>query len=91
MLIDKINMYFKSSKTLNFNFNNKENHFVKLVDACKSFKDVQELAEKILGYCKEELKKNPELKKTYTPDLITGEEEGQEESKSEDSDSQKSR
>ena len=66
-LIDKINMYFKSSKTINFNFDKKENHFVKLVDACKSFKDVQELAEKILGYCKEELKKNPQLKKTYTP------------------------
>jgi len=87
-LIDKINMYFKSSKTINFNFDKKENHFVKLVDACKSFKDVQELAEKILGYCKEELKKNPELKKTYTPDL-KGEEESQEESKSEDSNSQK--
>ena len=87
-LIDKINMYFKSSKTINFNFDKKENHFVKLVDACKSFKDVQELAEKILGYCKEELKKNPQLKKTYTPDL-KGEEEGQEKSESEDSDSQK--
>ena len=78
-LIDKINMYFKSSKTINFNFNNKENHFVKLVDACKSFADVQKLAEDILGYCKEELKKNPELKKTYTPDL-KGEEKSQEES-----------
>ena len=78
-LIDKINMYFKSSKTINFNFDKKENHFVKLVDACKSFEDVQKLAEDILGYCKEELKKNPELKKTYTPDL-KGEEEGQEES-----------
>jgi hypothetical protein len=42
-LIDKINMYFKSSKTINFNFDKKENHFVKLVDACKSFKDVQVL------------------------------------------------
>ena len=78
-LIDKINMYFKSSKTINFNFDKKENHFVKLVDACKSFEDVQKLAEDILGYCKEELKKNPELKKTYTPDL-KGEEKGQEES-----------
>jgi len=66
-LIDKINMYFKSSKTLDFNFNKKENHFVKLVDACKSFADVQKLAEDILGYCKEELKKQPKLKKTYTP------------------------
>ena len=60
-------MYFKSSKTLDFNFNNKEKHFVKLVDACKSFADVQKLAEDILGYCKEELKKKPQLKKTYTP------------------------
>ena len=66
-LIDKINMYFKSSKTLNFDFNKKEKHFVKLVDACKSFADVQKLAEDILGYCKEELKKQPKLKKTYTP------------------------
>ena len=74
-LIDKINMYFKSSKTLNFNFNNKENHFVKLVDACKSFADVQKLAEDILGYCKEELKKNPELKKSYAP-KESGDEKG---------------
>ena len=71
-LIDKINMYFKSSKTLNFNFNKKENHFVKLVDACKSFADVQKLAEDILGYCKEELKKQPQLKKTYTPKQSKG-------------------
>ena len=74
-LIDKINMYFKSSKTLNFNFNNKENHFVKLVDACKSFADVQKLAEDILGYCKEELKKNPQLKKSYAPKQ-SGDEKG---------------
>ena len=66
-LIDKINMYYKSSKTLDFDFNKKEQHFVKLVDACKSFADVQKLAEYILGYCKEELKKQPQLKKTYTP------------------------
>ena len=52
-LIDKINMYFKSSKTLDFDFNNKEKHFVKLVDDCKTFADVQKLAEDILGYCKE--------------------------------------
>ena len=74
-LIDKINMYYKSSKTLNFNFNKKENHFVKLVDACKSFADVQKLAEDILGYCKEELKKNPQLKKSYAPKQ-SGDEKG---------------
>ena len=71
-LIDKINMYFKSSKTLDFNFNNKEKYFVKLVDNCKTFADVQKLAEDILGYCKEELKKQPQLKKTYTPKKVEG-------------------
>ena len=71
-LIDKINMYFKSSKTLDFNFNNKEKHFVKLVDECKTFADVQKLAEDILGYCKEELKKQPQLKKTYTLKKVEG-------------------
>ena len=71
-LIDKINMYFKSSRTLDFNFNKKEEHFVKLVDDCKTFADVQKLAEDILGYCKEELKKTPQLKKTYTPKKVEG-------------------
>ena len=84
-LIDKINMYYKSSKTLNFNFNNKENHFVKLVDACKSFEDVQKLAEDILGYCKEEIKKNPNLKKSYTPPKESDDEESKGDSQSDDS------
>jgi hypothetical protein len=83
-LIDKINMYFKSSKTLDFNFSNKEKHFVKLVDNCKSFADVQKLAEDILGYCKEELKKNPKLKKTYTPKK----EEGDDKQEGDNQDSQ---
>ena len=87
-LIDKINMYYKSSKTLNFNFNKKENHFVKLVDACKSFADVQKLAEDILGYCKEELKKNPELKKSYAP-KESGDEESKGDNESESSDNTK--
>ena len=76
-LIDKINMYFKSSKTLDFDFNKKEQHFVKLVDACKTFADVQKLAEDILGYCKEELKKQPKLKKTYTPKKQEGDDKQQ--------------
>ena len=86
-LIDKINMYYKSSKTLNFNFNKKENHFVKLVDACKSFEDVQKLAEDILGYCKEEIKKNPELKKSYAP-KESGDEESKGDNESDSSDNQ---
>jgi len=87
-LIDKINMYYKSSKTLNFNFNKKENHFVKLVDACKSFADVQKLAEDILGYCKEEIKKNPNLKKSYAP-KESGDEESKGDNESDSSDNTK--
>ena len=87
-LIDKINMYFKSSKTLDMNFNKKENHFVKLVDACKSFADVQKLAEDILGYCKEEIKKNPELKKSYAP-KESGDEESKGDNESDSSDNTK--
>ena len=85
-LIDKINMYFKSSKTLDFNFNKKEQHFVKLVDACKSFADVQKLAEDILGYCKEELKKQPKLKKTYTPKKQDGDDKQKGDNQDSDSD-----
>ena len=87
-LIDKINLYFKSSKTLDFNFNNKEKHFVKLVDECKTFADVQKLAEDILGYCKEELKKNPQLKKVYQP--ASSDKDKKEEGDKQDSDSDNS-
>ena len=85
-LIDKINMYFKSSKTLDFDFNKKEQHFVKLVDACKTFADVQKLAEDILGYCKEELKKQPKLKKTYTPKKVEGDDKQKGDNQDSDSD-----
>ena len=64
-LIDKINLYFKSSKRLDFKFTNKEKYFVNAVDKCKSFLDVITLAEDILGHCKEELKKQPQIAKTY--------------------------
>ena len=75
-LIDKINLYFKSSKTLNFNFNKKENYFVDLVNKCKTFKDVLKLAEEILGHCKEEIKKSSVLKKVYAAAKKDGDEEG---------------
>ena len=63
-LIDKINLWFKSSKNLDIKFTSKENKFVEAVDNCKSFDDVLKLAEEILGHCKEELKKQPELAKS---------------------------
>ena len=69
-LIDKINLYYKSSKRLDFKFTNKEKILVNAVDKCKSFDDVCKLAEEILGYCKKELEKKPELQKVYKPDPL---------------------
>jgi len=91
-LIDKLNLYFKSSKTLNFNFNKKENYFVDLVNKCKTFKDVLKLAEEILGHCKEEIKKSSVLKKVYAPAKggEEGGEGGEEGDDKQDSDSDKS-
>ena len=86
-LIDKINLYFKSSKTLNFNFNKKENYFVDLVNKCKTFKDVLKLAEEILGHCKEEIKKSSVLKKVYAAAKKDGDKEGDDKQDSNDSNS----
>ena len=72
-LIDKINLYFKSSKQLKLQFTKKEKIFVDAVDKCKTFDDVLKLAEDILGYCKDELKKKEELQKTYQPVKSKGE------------------
>jgi len=64
-LIDRINLWYKSSKTLNVNFSSKEKHFINAVENLKSFDDVTKLAEEILGYCKEELKKDKKKQETY--------------------------
>ena len=48
-------------------------YFVDAVDNCKTFDDVKKLAEDILGYCKEELKKKPEIAKNYKPVKSKGE------------------
>ena len=67
-LIDKINLYYKSSKRLDFNFTSKEKILVDAVDKCKTFDDVLKLSEEILGYCKDELKKKEQLQKVYKQD-----------------------
>ena len=87
-LIDKINLYYKSSKRLDFKFTNKEKILVDAVDNCKNFDDVLKLAEEILGYCKKELEKKPELQKLYKPDP-KGQVKDESESDSEDSQSEK--
>ena len=84
-LIDKINLYYKSSKRLDFKFTNKEKILVDAVDKCKSFDDVLKLAEDILGYCKKELEKKPELQKVYKPDPL-GDKKSDSDTDSNDSD-----
>ena len=84
-LIDKINLYYKSSKRLDFKFTDKEKILVKAVDNCKTFDDVLKLSEEILGYCKKELEKKPELKKVYKASQLKDKKEGESDVESNDS------
>ena len=84
-LIDKINLYYKSSKRMNFNFTPKEMILVNAVDKCKTFDDVLKLSEEILGYCKKELEKKPQLKKVYKASKLKEKQEGEEDVESNDS------
>lgn len=61
MLIDKINLHFKSSKTLDIKFSNADKLFVNLVDKCKTFKDVIEAAKKLAEWQKKENEKLEKL------------------------------
>jgi len=75
ILIDKINLWYKSSKTLPIKFSKKEQPFIDAIEKLKTFDDVLKLAEDILGYCKEELKNSKdETVKIYRQDP-NGEEE----------------
>ena len=49
MLIDKINLYYKSSKRLPFMFAPEDKLWLSKVDNLKSFKDVVDLAKKLLN------------------------------------------
>ena len=61
MLIDKVNIFYKSSKKLQFNFSNTDNLWLKQVDSLKSFNDVVKLAKKMLEWQKKEIKKLKKL------------------------------
>ena len=61
MLIDKINLFYKSSQRLPINFSNSDNLWLKQVDKLKSFKDVVELAKKLLNWQKKEVEKMKKL------------------------------
>ena len=61
MLIDKVNIFYKSSKKLQFNFSNTDNLWLKQVDSLKTFNDVVKLAKKMLEWQKKEIKKLKKL------------------------------
>mgnify|MGYP001202841630 FL=1 len=60
MLIDKINLFYKSSKRLPILFSTMDNIWIKQVNNLKSFKDVVELAKKMLNWQKKEIEKQKE-------------------------------
>ena len=61
MLIDKINLYYKSSKRLPFVFSPVDNKWLAKVDNLKSFKNVVDLAKELLDWQKKEVEKLKKL------------------------------
>jgi hypothetical protein len=64
MLIDKINLFYKSSKRLPIKFSSVDNKWLDKVDALKSFDDVVNLAKELLDWQKkqiEQMKKLPDF------------------------------
>jgi len=55
MLIDKINMYYKSSKKLKINFSKEEQTFVDKIDNIKTFADVLKIAKELYGWQEKQL------------------------------------
>ena len=91
MLIDKINLFYKSSKRLPISFSSVDNNWLSKVDALKTFDDVVNLAKLMLEWQKkdlEKLKKLPDFDKHLISDnynLNDDESENEDESNSEES------
>ena len=61
MLMDKINLYYKSSKRLPFSFAPEDKLWLSKVDNLKSFNDVVKLAKLLLNWQKKQIKKMKKL------------------------------
>jgi hypothetical protein len=61
MLIDKINMYYKSSKKLNIKFSKEEQSYVNRIDNIKTFADVLKIAKDLYGYQEKQLEQLSKL------------------------------
>jgi hypothetical protein len=55
MLIDKINMYYKSSKKLNFKFSKEEQSWIDRIDNIKTFNDVLKISKELYGWQEKQL------------------------------------
>ena len=91
MLIDKINLFYKSSKRLPISFSSVDNKWLSKVDALKTFDDVVDLAKQLLNWQQKEvekLKKLPDFdlhKISDNYNLNDDESENEDESNSEES------
>jgi hypothetical protein len=61
MLIDKINMYYKSSKKLNIKFSKEEQTWVNKIDNIKTFSDVLKIAKELYGWQEKQLEQLAKL------------------------------
>ena len=61
MLIDKINLFYKSSKRLPISFSSVDNNWLSKVDALKTFDDVVDLAKQLLNWQQKEVEKLKKL------------------------------
>jgi len=61
MLIDKINLFYKSSKRLPISFSAVDNKWLSKVDALSTFDDVVDLAKQLLNWQKKEVEKLKKL------------------------------
>ena len=89
MLIDKINLFYKSSKRLPISFSAVDNNWLSKVDALKTFDDVVDLAKLLLNWQKKEvekLKKLPDFDNHPVADNYNlNDDESEDESKGEES------
>src|SRR5210317_859498 len=61
MVIDKINLFYKSSKRLPISFSSVDNKWLSKVDALKTFDDVVDLAKQLLNWQQKEVEKLKKL------------------------------
>ena len=89
MLIDKINLFYKSSKRLPISFSSVDNGWLSKVDALQTFDDVVDLAKQLLNWQQKEvekLKKLPDFDKHLISDNYNlNDDDSEDESNSEES------